>query len=186
MPDLALLEQLHARWGWIALRGLIAVIFGVVAFALPQSTLAVLVIVWGAYAFAEGVVSLLAAFRIRDTGHPLWPLVIVGVLGIAAGIATLIWPGITALTLLLLIAGWAIAMGVFQIATAIRLRKAIEGEWLLALSGLLSIVFGGMLVANPGAGALAVVWIIGAYAIAFGVLLIALGFRVRGMHRAPA
>jgi uncharacterized membrane protein HdeD (DUF308 family) len=136
----------------------------------------------GAYAFAEGVVALVAAFRIRDSGHPLWPFVVVGLLGIAAGIATLLWPGITALTLLMLIAAWAIVMGVFQIFAAVRLRKAIEGEWLLALSGLLSIAFGALVVVNPGAGALAVVWIIAACAIAFGALLIALGFRVRSLR----
>lgn len=115
----------------------------------------------------------------RDHGKPFWALLIVGVLGIIAGILTFFWPGMTTLVLLVFIAAWALAMGISQIAAAIRLRKAIQNEWLLALSGVLSVIFGVLMLWSPGAGALAVVWVIASYAIVFGVLLIALGFRLK-------
>ncbi len=177
--EATMLEHLSRNWGWIVLRGVAAVLFGVLAFLWPGITLAALVIVWGAYALADGVLSLIAAYRIRDQGKPFWSLVIVGLLGIAAGIVTFIWPGMTALVLLMFIAAWAVVMGVFQIIAAIRLRKEIQNEWLLALSGVLSVLFGIIMFVAPGAGALAVIWVIGAYAIVFGVLLIWLGLRLK-------
>jgi uncharacterized membrane protein HdeD (DUF308 family) len=155
------------------------VLFGVLAIAWPGITLATLVIVWGAYALAEGLVTLIAAWQVRDEGRPFWSLVVVGLLGIAAGVITFLWPGITALTLLMIIAVWALIMGIFQIVAAIRLRKVIEREWLLGLSGVASVIFGVLMIISPGAGALAVLSLIAAYAIVFGVLLIVLGFRLR-------
>ena len=127
----------------------------------------------------DGVLAMIAAFRVRDQGRPLWSLLVSGLLGIVAGVLTFRWPGVTALALLMVIAAWAIVIGVFQIVTAIRLRKAIEGEWALGISGVLSVIFGVLMVMSPGAGALAVVGIIAAYAITFGILLIVLGFRLR-------
>ena len=174
-----LLGYLGHNWGWIVLRGVAAVLFGVLAIAWPGITLATLVIVWGAYALAEGLLTLIAAWQVRDEGRPFWSLVVVGLLGIAAGVITFLWPGITALTLLMIIAGWALIMGIFQIVAAIRLRKVIEREWLLGLSGVASVIFGVLMIISPGAGALAVLWLIAAYAIVFGVLLIVLGFRLR-------
>jgi uncharacterized membrane protein HdeD (DUF308 family) len=178
-----MLQDLRRNWVWIVVRGVAAVIFGVLAFIWPALTLAALVILWGAYALADGVLALVAAFRIRDRGKPFWALVIVGVLGVIVGILTFVWPGITALVLLSFIAAWALVMGVFQIVAAIRLRKEIEGEWLLALSGALCVIFGAVMLLNPGAGALAVIWAIASFAIIFGFLLIALGFKLKG--RAP-
>jgi uncharacterized membrane protein HdeD (DUF308 family) len=178
-------EDLRNNWGWILVRGIAAVIFGVLALLLPEITLTALVLLWGAYALLDGVLALIAAFRIRDRGKPFWALLVVGILGIAAGIVTFLWPGITALALLAFIAAWSLLMGIFQIVAAIRLRKSIEREWLLGLSGLLSVVFGVLMLINPGAGALAVVWVIGAYAIIFGVLLIALGFKLRSTTHHP-
>jgi len=175
-----MLEDFCRNWHWVVIRGVAAVIFGLLAFIWPGITLAALVIVWGAYALVDGALALIAAFRVRDRGKPLWALLIVGLLGLAAGILTFIWPAMTALVLLSFIAAWAIVMGIFQIVAAIRLRKSIENEWLLALSGVLSVLFGVLLLLRPGAGALAVIWIIGAYAIAFGVLLIALGLKLKG------
>jgi uncharacterized membrane protein HdeD (DUF308 family) len=174
-----MLDYLGRNWGWIVFRGLVALLFGVLAIAWPGITLAALVIVWGAYALADGLLALIAAWRVRDQGRPFWSLLIVGLLGIAAGVVTFLWPAITALSLLMIIAVWAVAMGVFQIAAAIRLRKVIQGEWLLGLSGLASVIFGVVVIARPGAGALAVIWLIGSYAIFFGILLIALGLRLK-------
>jgi len=183
---ITLLEYLGRNWGWIVLRGVAALLFGILAFTWPGITLAALVVVWGAYALADGVLALIAAWRVRDQGKPFWALVVVGLLGIAAGLVTLIWPGITALVLLMFIAAWAVAMGVFQIVAAIRLRKEIRGEWLLGLSGALSVIFGIVMFVQPGAGALAVIWAIGGFSLVFGVLLIWLGLRLRRHARTLA
>ena len=179
-------SDLGRNWGWIVVRGIAAVIFGVLALVLPGITLAALVLLWGAYALADGIIALIAAFRIRDRGKPFWALVVVGILGVAAGILTFIWPGMTAIVLLAFIAAWSLVMGIFQIIAAVRLRKSIENEWLLGLSGLLSVIFGVLMLINPGAGALAVIWVIGAYAILFGVLLIALGVKLRSRTHHPS
>ena len=165
------------HWWTLALRGLFAVLFGIMAFVWPGITLASLVILFGAYAFVDGVFAIVAAVEHRERW---WALVIEGLAGIAAGIITVVWPGITALALLYVIAFWAMATGVFEIAAAIKLRKLIEGEFLLALSGVASIAFGLLLLFRPGAGALGVVWLIGSYALVFGVLLTQLGDDLQG------
>jgi len=175
------LGNLARAWYWIVLRGLFAVLFGIFAFIWPGITLAALVLVWGVYAIADGVMALIAAYTMHEEGKPMASLIVVGILGIAAGIVTFLWPGMTALVLLLFIASWAVLMGIFEIAAAIRLRKHIENEWLLGLSGLVSILFGVLMFLQPGAGALAVIWLIGSFAIFFGILLIALGFRLKGL-----
>jgi uncharacterized membrane protein HdeD (DUF308 family) len=172
-------HDLRRNWGWVVVRGVAAVIFGVLALVLPGVTLAALILLWGAYALADGILALIAAFRIRDRGKPFWAMVVVGILGVGAGIVTFMWPAITALLLLTFIAAWSLVMGVFQIVAAIRLRKVIEHEWLLGVSGVLAIIFGVLMLISPGAGALAVLWIIAAYAIAFGIVLIALGLRLK-------
>jgi uncharacterized membrane protein HdeD (DUF308 family) len=180
MAATAMLEDLGRNWGWLALRGAVSVLFGLFAFLWPGKTLAALVIVFGAFALADGILSLVHAFRVRDQGKPFWSLVIVGLLGIAAGIVTLAWPGLTAIALLMFIAAWAFVTGVFEIVAAIRLRKEIANEWLLGLSGVISVAFGAMLFLQPGAGALALMWVIGAYALFFGLLLIVLAFKLKG------
>ncbi len=172
-------QNVGRQWGWVALRGLVAVLFGLLALFLPGITLAALVLVWGAYALVDGVFALIAGWRIRDQDKPLWPLVLVGITGLAAGIVTFLWPGVTALVLLYIIAFWAIVAGVFQIVAAIRFRKEIQNEWLHGLSGLISLLFGLMLVIQPGAGALALVWVIGIYAVFFGILLLVLALRLK-------
>lgn len=176
-----LLEYLGHNWGWVVLRGVVAVLFGVMAVAWPGITLAAFIIFWGAYALADGIFALVAAWQVRDEGRPFWALIVVGLLGIAAGVVTFMWPGMTALALLMVIAAWAFVMGIFQIVAAIRLRKVIEGEWLLGLSGVVSVLFGVLMVMNPGAGALAMLAVIAGYAIVFGVLLIVLGFRLKSL-----
>lgn len=179
MAGEVLFDQLRGNWGWLALRGVAALIFGILAFAWPAVTLVVLTLFWGAYAFCDGIFSLIAGFRMRDEGRPMWALVLIGVLGIAVGIVTFFWPGITAIGLLLFIAAWAIVTGIFQIVTAIRVRKTIDHEWLLILAGAVSIVFGVVLLMSPAAGAIAVVWVIGGYAVVFGLLMIGAAFRLR-------
>jgi uncharacterized membrane protein HdeD (DUF308 family) len=184
MDESTVVAQLAPRWGWIALRGVAAIVFGLLAFLLPGITIAVLTLLWGAYAFVDGIFALTAAFRVRDGGRRMWSLLIVGILGIVVGVLTFLWPGVTALGLLLLIAAWAIATGIFEIAAAVRLRKEIRNEWLLIVSGIASVAFGVLLVVWPASGALALIWLIAAYAIVFGVLLVSLALRIR--HRAHA
>jgi uncharacterized membrane protein HdeD (DUF308 family) len=171
------------RWWSLALRGLFAIAFGVLAFTLPGGTLFALVLLFGCYAIVDGAFALVAGVKSRRQRRP-WGLPVAhGLLGIAAGVIALVWPGITALALLYVIAAWAIMTGVLEIGAAISLRKQIEGEWLLGLTGALSVMLGVAMFAYPGAGALAVVWWIGGYAIVFGVLMIALAFRLRGLMR---
>jgi uncharacterized membrane protein HdeD (DUF308 family) len=141
-------------------------------------TLLTLVLLYGAYALVDGVLSIAAAIR-GGVPAPRWWLAVVGLLGVAAGVVTLLLPGITALLLLLFIAGWAIAIGVMQIIGAIRLRKEIDNEWWLVAGGVLSVIFGLVLIVQPGAGALALLFLIGAYAIVHGIVLVSFSLRLR-------
>jgi uncharacterized membrane protein HdeD (DUF308 family) len=173
-----LLHALAKNWWLLLLRGIAAVLFGVLAFGWPGLTLLTLILLYGAYALVDGVIAIIAAIT---GGAPAarWWLAIVGLLGIAVGAFTFLVPGMTALILLFTIGGWAVAIGVLQIIGAIRLRKEIDNEWLLILSGVISVLFGVAIVAQPGAGALALVWLIGAYAIIAGVLYIGLSLRLK-------
>jgi uncharacterized membrane protein HdeD (DUF308 family) len=181
------MEILSRNWGWVVLRGIAAIVFRVLTFFQPGITLAALVLMFGAYSLADGVFMIVWAIANRH-GEPAWvPLVIGGLLGIAAGIATFFFPAITTVALVMIMAAWAIAIGVTSIVAAIRLRKEIKGEWRLVLSGLLSVALGLVLVAAPGVGALAMVLWIGGYAVASGILQITLGFRLRSWgHVNPA
>jgi uncharacterized membrane protein HdeD (DUF308 family) len=173
-----MVTTLADRWWMLAVRGVAAIVFGILTFIAPAESLFALVLLFGAYAVVDGAFNIVAGFHRR--GEPRWGwLIFQGAVSIAAGVLTFLWPGITAFALLMLIAAWALVTGVAEIAAAIRLRKAIRGEWLLALSGILSIAFGVLMFLFPGAGALAVVLWIGAYAVVFGVLLVALAFRLR-------
>jgi uncharacterized membrane protein HdeD (DUF308 family) len=172
-----MLAMMAANWWAIALRGALAVLFGIVLFVWPAVGLSVLIALFGAYALVDGVVALISAFR---GGDRWWGFALEGIVGIAAGALTFVWPGVTAIVLLYLIAFWAIATGVFEVMAAIRLRREIDDEWLLGLVGILSILFGAYLVIFPAAGALTVVWIVAAYAVMFGALLVMLGLRLRG------
>jgi uncharacterized membrane protein HdeD (DUF308 family) len=183
-----LLAGLANSWWLILLRGVCAVIFGVLTFIWPGITLLTLVILYGVFALADGVLSLAAAIggRKGDAEEPRWWLAAIGVLGLAAGVLTLLWPGMTALVLLVFIAAWSIATGIMQIVGAVRLRKEIDGEWLLIASGVLSVLFGVALLAWPGAGALAMALVIGAFAIVYGLLLISFSLRLRKFASAGA
>ena len=177
-----MLTVLARNWWALALRGLLAVLFGVAAFVWPGITLGALVVLFGAYALVDGVFAIVAAIRAAGREMRWWPLVVEGLVGIGVGVLTFAWPGITALALLYLIAGWAIITGIFEIAAAVRLREVIEGEWLLGLGGVASVLFGVAIALFPGAGALALVWMIGAFAVFFGIVLIGLGLRLRGLR----
>jgi uncharacterized membrane protein HdeD (DUF308 family) len=175
------LPVLSRNWWLVALRGLAAIVFGVLAFVWPAITLWALVLLFGAYMLVDGIFAIVAAVRAAGREARWWLLLIEGVLGVLAGLVAAFWPGLTALALLYFIAAWAIVSGILEIAGAIRLRREIEGEWALGLSGALSLLFGVLLVVIPApAGLLSLVWLIGAYALAFGVLLLVLAFRLRG------
>ncbi len=178
-----MLHFIGRNWWLLVLRGICAVLFGLLAFTWPGMTLGALVLLFGAYAFADGILAFVAAFS-GSTGRPWWVLVVGGLVSLAAACAALLFPGITTIVLLYLIGTWAIVTGAFEILAAIQLRREIEGEIWLGLAGLASVLFGVILFSRPGVGALAVVWIIGAYSVVFGVLMVALGFHVKGrmMH----
>src|SRR5262245_47463639 len=184
--DATLLRSLGRVWWLVLLRGIAAIIFGALAWAWPGVTLITLVLFWGAYALVDGVAALWGGWQTKDGGKVMWQVVLIGVLGIAAGIFTFVAPGLTAFVLLIIIAVWAIMNGVFQIAAAIRLRKEIANEWLMILSGVLSIAFGVLMILFPGAGAMAVLWLIGAFAVAYGVLLVFFAFKLKKLPAAAA
>ncbi len=162
----------------ISLRGVMAILFGIAALAWPRLPVIVLVTLFGAYAIVDGVVAIVSVVRHRERAR-WWAVLLEGLLGILAGIATFAWPGITAIVLVVLIGAWAIATGVMEVVAAFRLRREMEDEWLLGLAGILSIVVGGALILLPGPGALALAWLIGSYAIVFGIALLLLGLRLR-------
>ena len=172
-----------SRYWWVFLvRGLAAILFGILAFALPGITLASLVLVIGAYMLVDGALALWAAVTGQTAIENRWLVGLQGVLGIAVGVLTFLMPGITAIGLLVFIVAWALAVGVLQIVAAIVLRKEIEGEFWLGLSGVLSLLFAILVMVNPDQGAVAIIWAIGAYAILVGAMLIAfsLGIRKQG------
>ena len=171
------------NWWSLVLRGVLAIIAGLFTFAWPGITLFALVMLFGAYALIDGVLSLAGVFRASRANERWGALLIEGIIGIAAAVITIAWPGITALGLVLVIAAWAVVTGAFEIVAAIRLRKHIAHEWLLGLSGVVSIIFGALMAAAPVAGALAIALWFGAYAIIFGALLVGLGLRLRSWGR---
>jgi uncharacterized membrane protein HdeD (DUF308 family) len=185
LPDRPMLHALAKCWSLLLLRGIIAILFGVLAFIWPGLTLVTLVLLYGAFALVDGVISLIAAFTGSAKPVPTWWLVVVGLLGIAAGIVTFSWPGITAILLVVFIGAWALVHGIFEIIGAIQLRKEIDNEWMLILGGALSVLFGLLVMIAPGAGALGLIWAIASYSILFGALFIGLALRLR-KHSHPA
>lgn len=177
-----MLSELARNW-WIPLiRGLAAIAFGIMAFAWPGITLFALVLLFGVYAIIDGLAAIWFAIIERNQAMNWWGMLLVGLLSVAAGIVAIFWPGITAMALLMVIAAWAIVRGIFEIVAAIQLRKHIENEWALGLGGALSILFGIMLIVSPGAGAIALIWVIAAFELAFGVFSLMLAWRMRGLH----
>jgi uncharacterized membrane protein HdeD (DUF308 family) len=177
-----MLRLLGKNWWLFVVQGVAAALFGLLALLWPGRTLQALIALFGAYALVDGVLSLFRTFRASALGLPWWPFLLQGLAGVAAGLLTFSYPGLTALVLLFFIAAWAIWFGALQIFVGIRFRDELQGEWLLVASGLLAVLFGLWMFAAPGEGALAVVWLIGVYAIAQGALLIGAGLRLRGLH----
>jgi uncharacterized membrane protein HdeD (DUF308 family) len=175
----AIVQPLARHWWVFLVRGLAALAFGLVALLYPGATLVTLVLFYGAFALLDGVFAVVSAVRGKEGMGPRWWLALVGVLGIAAGVATYLWPGITALALLTVIGVWALLYGLSEIVGAIRLRKEIDNEWMLMIHGALAVLFGLMVLVRPGSGALALIWLIASFALVSGVLLIALAFRLR-------
>jgi uncharacterized membrane protein HdeD (DUF308 family) len=174
---------LARNWWSLVIRGVVAILLGLIAFVWPGITIGALVLLFGAYALIDGVTSIAGAMR-ASKAHERWgALVIEGLVGIAAGIVTFAWPAITAIALIYVIASWAIVTGIFELIAAVRLRKHITGEWLLALGGIASVVFGILIMMAPIAGAVVIAFWIGAYELVFGVVLLALGFRLRNWTR---
>ena len=180
------LAELARNWWVFVLRGIIAILFGILAFVRPGITLEALVLLFAFWALFDGILAFIGAVGAAEAHEPWWPLVLIGLLGIAAGVLTLRWPGITALALLFVIAYWSIFRGILEIAAAVRLRHLIPGEWWLVIGGLASIAFGVLLVIYPGAGLLTVVWLIGIYAVIFGIASLLLGFRLRRLAEVAA
>jgi uncharacterized membrane protein HdeD (DUF308 family) len=178
-----MVDRMSRDWWIIALQGVAAVVFGVLALVSPGITLLALVYLFAAYALVDGVLALIRGLRRGGGRGPDWWQLIHGIVGIAAGVIAFAVPDITAYALLLVIAAWAIVSGGIELVAAYQLRDVIRREWLLALDGILAILFGVLLVAFPSAGALALVWLIGAFAIVSGVILLTAAFRLRGRGR---
>ena len=178
------LPMLAGNWWALLLRGIAAVLFGLAALFWPGLTLFVLIVFFGAYALVDGILALVAG--IRGSMGSRWLLLAEGVLGVLAGLVAFFWPGMTALVLLFVISAWAIFTGLLKVIMAIAFRREIENEWLMGLSGVLSVLFGVVIAVLPGAGLLSLVWLVGIYALIFGFALIVLGFRARSHREANA
>src|SRR6266513_6342643 len=180
-----MVEALKRHWWVLVMRGICGIVFGVIALAYPGLALATLVLLFGAWVLIHGIFRIVGATAGR-AADPDWGFhLIIGILGVAIGLLTFRAPGITALALIIYIAAWALMIGATEIALAIKLRREMKGEWFLILMGLLSIAFAVILLWNPLPGALALVWLIGSYAIAFGILAVILGFRLRSLPTLP-
>jgi uncharacterized membrane protein HdeD (DUF308 family) len=172
------------NWGLFILRGVLAILFGIFALVLPGATLAALIFVFAVYAIVDGIVALGAG--LGAPGGIRWWIVVGGILALAIGLYTLVNPGVTAIALVYLIGSFAVVRGAAEIATAVQMRKMIENEWLFVLNGAVAILFGLFVLVAPGAGALAVLWLIGYFAIFAGVMFIVLGLRLRSHAKAGA
>jgi len=178
-----MLSVLARNWWLVEIRGVAAIAFGILAFVQPGLTLVVLITLFAAYMLIDGV-SLLVSLRRAEpatAGHRL-TVALMGILGVVVGIVTIAVPGVTALALLYLVAFWAITLGLTQVIAAIRLRREIKGELWFVIGGLLTIAFGLLLVAFPGTGLLSLLWLVGIWAIVFGLTNLVLAWRLRGLH----
>jgi uncharacterized membrane protein HdeD (DUF308 family) len=175
-----MIAEVARHWWAMAIRGVIAILFGLAAFIWPGLTLAFLVTLFGVFMLLDGVFAIVGAIQARGAMSHWWVLLLEGIVGVVAGLLTVALPGLALAVLIYFIAAWALVTGVLEVIEAIRLREQIEGEWRLALSGVLSIIFGVLVAIWPVSGALAIAWLIGAYAILFGIVLLVLAFHLKG------
>jgi uncharacterized membrane protein HdeD (DUF308 family) len=174
-----MVRTLSQNWWLVVLRGVLAILFGVLAFVWPAITLLTLVVMFGVYAIVDGLVAAWTGLSRTKDSPRWWTFLLEGILSIGAGVIALLWPGLATLVLIYMIASWAVITGILEIVAAIRLRNEITNEWILGLGGLVSIALGVLLFLQPLAGGLAIIWTVAAYAVIFGVLLVILGFRLR-------
>jgi uncharacterized membrane protein HdeD (DUF308 family) len=172
---------LASRWGWIVLRGVVAILFGLLTFMHPGAMSLSLVMLFAAYAFVGGLATVISAAQRGRAGASWGMLMLDGVLGIAVAVVAVLWPAATALAFVWVLAAWAIMTGALEIGSAVRLRKVIDHEWALGLAGALTVALGVLMLYRPLSGGLAVVWLLGAYALGFGLLMVVLGFRLRSL-----
>ena len=178
-----MLEALSRNWWIIALRGLFAVVFGVLTLVWPGVTILALVLIWGIYALVDGVSSIALGMATRTaSGTQRWAYIALGIIGVLAGLAAIVVPGVTALALLIIIAIWAILLGVLQLLATVWLRRVTPHAWFLAVTGLLTLVLGIVLLVNPGPGAVVLVTTIAFFALLWGISLILFSLRLRGLH----
>jgi len=177
IPSMSIM--LHRSWWVLLLRGAAAIIFGVLTWMQPAASAAALVLVFGAYVFVDGLLGIYTAIKSRHQSRHWWVVLLWGLTGVVVGVLTVVNPAITALVLTIYIGVWALMTGVLQIVAALRLRKEIEGEWLLVLGGLLSVLFGIFVLMQPGAGMMAMLWVLATYAVIFGVLMVILAFKIK-------
>jgi uncharacterized membrane protein HdeD (DUF308 family) len=179
-----MMSAFMSRFWWVlVLRGLAAILLGIFAFTWPHETIAALVLAFGAVALVDGALAMGMAIAGRKLTPNWWILLLQGLVGIGIGVLTLVQPAITAVALLICIAAWAMGMGVLQVIVAVKLRNAISGEWWLALGGIAGVVFGILVMRHPAAGALAVLALIGGYALVAGVMLMIGGFDIRRLSK---
>lgn len=175
--------QLFRNWWLFAVRGVFAIVFGVLALIWPGSAILALVLLFGAFALVDGIFAVAAGIASHGTFERWWAVLLEGLSGIVIGILTFFWPNITAFVLLYFIAAWAVVTGIFEIVAAIEFRHVIPGEWAMILDGILSVLLGVLLFVFPAAGAVGLVWLIGIYAVAAGIVLLILAFRMHGLLR---
>ena len=178
-----MLKQLFRHWWLFVVRGVLAIVFGIVALIWPGPTKYILVLLFGAFALVDGIFAVAAGITFHKYFERWWAVLVEGLTGIVLGVLTFLWPGITALVLVYFIAAWAVITGILEIVAAIQFRRVIAGEWAMILTGLLSIVFGLLLSVSPVVGAVGLVWLIGIYAITDGIMQIIFAFRLHGIKR---
>jgi uncharacterized membrane protein HdeD (DUF308 family) len=178
---------LGRSWWMVAMRGILAVAFGLYALFVPGLALAAIIMAFGVVVLLAGILAIVAGMRRQAEHQPSWPFVIEGIICVALGLLALIKPGATAVAWLYLISGFAVVSGILHIVAGVELRKQVEGEWVLILNGILTTILGILMVLLPWAGLLSLVWLIGAYSLFFGVLLLVFAFRLRSIfHASPA